>query len=127
MPMFGQDEDGIRAQFSPARIRRFAKRASGRQPNDSANRAEAALDHINHVSSPLEKLGAKIEYFDVRDRLATDIKRGDVGMEPAALVEHIRRNAAVDFNTAAIWAERFRADTARHLTAKLSKETGGSE
>ncbi len=61
-----------------------------------------------------------LAYFNARDNLAADVRHGIVAADPATLVAHMSKCAAVDRNTAAQWVERFHADVARRLDTRPS-------
>ena len=62
-----------------------------------------------------------LDYFEFRDHLAADIKRGDVARDPRALIEHARSCAGVEPAEAAEWVERFFRDAARHVDRRGAK------
>jgi hypothetical protein len=63
---------------------------------------------------PVEHEGP-LDYYDARDRLASDVKARIVAAEPGALIDHVADRANVGRARAAEWVERFLADADRHL------------
>ena len=62
-----------------------------------------------------------LAYFDFRDHLADDLRRGHVTGDFCSLFARTRDCAGVDEATAGRWAERFCRDLARHLEPKLTR------
>ena len=56
-----------------------------------------------------------LEYFGVRDGLATDLRAGLVAPDPQSLVNRVRDITRLDPATCSEWVERFRNDLARHV------------
>ena len=56
-----------------------------------------------------------LDYFEFRDHLAADIKKGDVQMDPKSLIEHTRSCAGIEPAEAGEWVERFLRNINHHL------------
>jgi hypothetical protein len=67
-----------------------------------------------------------LDYFNFRDNLADDIRRGHVEATPKALFDRARDCAGVDYVTAAEWAERFLDNLNHHLAAKAPADLATS-
>ena len=62
-----------------------------------------------------------LAYFNFRDHLADDLRRGYVDGDFHSLFARTRDCAGVDENTAGRWAERFCRDIARHLEPEMRR------
>lgn len=62
-----------------------------------------------------------LSYFDFRDRLAGDLRRGLVRPNPAALVEHAAFCAGISHSLAADWVRRFLAGLQREAMSRRKR------
>ena len=62
-----------------------------------------------------------LDYYNFRDNLADDLRRGHVASDFGSLFARTRDCAGVDEGTAGRWAERFCRDIARHLEPELRR------
>ena len=64
-----------------------------------------------------------LDYFNFRDNLADDLRRGHVARNFRSIFAATQDRAGVDEGTAGRWAERFCRDIARHLEPELRRRT----
>jgi len=62
-----------------------------------------------------------LSYYDCRDNLASDLRAGLVGQQPAQLFQRVATCAGVDAAQAAEWTERFWNDLKRGLAHRRGK------
>lgn len=66
----------------------------------------------------LDKKLQVTSFWDFRDRLSDDLRKGAVGKTPADIMRHAQDEYRIDPAKAGLWTENFRAGLARDLSSK---------
>ena len=63
-----------------------------------------------------------LDYYNYREDLASDLKRGLCQQDSKSMVNHVAKNAGVDPNTAAEFVERFFDSVTRTMEARKNSQ-----